>query len=309
MDWFLHNPIADMPGPHFLLLYGGVIVAVVVEAVWATRRNDRTGDLEPRPIPSKIDPHEIAFLRGGESELTRLIVFDLLRRGYLRLEDQKRGWFGVKRPQKIEQSPDAPSEDGLTVPESKVYQYFAVPRLPQELFQPGGLVSRLKFEPLEKALQADELLSPPGRYMTAKRVWISQAFVIVTLFGYKLAVALAKGRSNVVFMVLLMFFGLAALGVACIVPRLTRRGKDYLKQLQLAFADVKDRVALASEKSPASDPALLLAPALFGIMVLSGTPYDYVNTLFKVGASGGAGGCGGGCGGGGCGGGCGGCGG
>jgi uncharacterized protein (TIGR04222 family) len=86
MDWLLHIPIADMYGPSFLLLYGGVIIALVVEAVWSKRRNDPTGDLEPPPVPSKPNPHEIAFLRGGAAELTRLVVFDLMRRGYLRLQ-------------------------------------------------------------------------------------------------------------------------------------------------------------------------------------------------------------------------------
>ena len=40
------------------------------------------------PIPTKPDPYEIAFLRGGENEVTRLLAFDLINRGYLRVAEK-----------------------------------------------------------------------------------------------------------------------------------------------------------------------------------------------------------------------------
>ena len=47
------------------------------------RGRDRTANLPPLPIPADPDPCEIAYLRGGENEATRLIVFDLIQRGCL----------------------------------------------------------------------------------------------------------------------------------------------------------------------------------------------------------------------------------
>ena len=37
MDWLIHNPIGEMYGPHFLLLYGGVIAVTYTRARFVTK--------------------------------------------------------------------------------------------------------------------------------------------------------------------------------------------------------------------------------------------------------------------------------
>ncbi len=47
MDWLLHNAIADMPGPWFLLYYGSFIVITWAACFWVARRADHTLELPP----------------------------------------------------------------------------------------------------------------------------------------------------------------------------------------------------------------------------------------------------------------------
>src|SRR4051812_47950246 len=68
MNWLLNNPISEMPGPMFLALYAGLIALIFLEAFFKNRRADRSRELGPMPIPTKPDPCEIAYLRGGENE-------------------------------------------------------------------------------------------------------------------------------------------------------------------------------------------------------------------------------------------------
>jgi hypothetical protein len=49
MDWLMHNPIAEMYGPHFLVLYGTVIILTLATS-WFMLRNraeSRFSDDEP----------------------------------------------------------------------------------------------------------------------------------------------------------------------------------------------------------------------------------------------------------------------
>ena len=54
------------------------------------RAMDRTGNLDVPPVPESPDPYRIAYLRGGENEVLRLMLFDLVRRGHLEMTETKR---------------------------------------------------------------------------------------------------------------------------------------------------------------------------------------------------------------------------
>jgi hypothetical protein len=57
MDWLMHNALADMYGPHFLLLYGSVIVLTLAACWWTLRQCDPTTSLFPPAVPSAPDPY------------------------------------------------------------------------------------------------------------------------------------------------------------------------------------------------------------------------------------------------------------
>src|SRR5215468_7775683 len=73
MDWLIHNAIADMYGPTFLLVYGAIALVVIVVAFGLVRSCDKTGLRPPPPVPGIFNPYEIAYLRGGKNEVIRTV--------------------------------------------------------------------------------------------------------------------------------------------------------------------------------------------------------------------------------------------
>ena len=49
MDWLPHNLIADMYGPHFLILYGYVITVTLLGCWWGVRSRETSQGARPPP--------------------------------------------------------------------------------------------------------------------------------------------------------------------------------------------------------------------------------------------------------------------
>lgn len=299
-DWFLHNFVADMAGPEFLLFYASAIAFILGAAVWVSRHNDVTTPMPPPPVPSRPDAYEVAYLRGGDNELVRTVIFGLTQRGYLKMGDSA-----------VEQASDPPDPVLLSPIEREVFSWLAWPRTAQEIFESGGVAPNIrKFSASYQALlQNESLLAGVEMRRGAWAVSLVAALAIVALGGYKLAIAALKGHSNVMFLILM---GVAALWITVKIPaavRVTARGRAYLQTLQLAFKGLKDRVATLTPAAGAEDATLPLLVGLLGVSVLAGTSYDAYHQMFRrasANSTAACGACGGGCGGG-CGG-CGGCG-
>ena len=309
MEWLQHNFLAEMFGPSFLLFYIGVIVVTLMVCGWLIH-HDRTAGHIPPPIPPHPDPFEIAYLRGGENEVTRLAMFDLLQRGYLEMEGS-----GEKEP-RLRQSYAPPALDSLSPLEREVFCWFRHPVTAKEMFR-GDLPARVKRHcaDYELKLLTYRLLLPAGTRERAKRIGITGACVILGLGGYKFTAALANGHHNVAFLLMLGAVALILLACICRTNRLSARGRAYYERLQRAFQRLKvwkGQVA-SSETAYGPDPMLLMV-GIFGVTALAATPHAAYGDMFHRASTGSAGGCRGGCGsscgGGGCGGGgCGGCGG
>ena len=81
MSVLLHNYIADMPGPNFLFFYASVIIVVCVFYGILFSRG-LTFNTQPLPVvPAQPDVYELAYLRDGEAEVVRAVVFDTVREG------------------------------------------------------------------------------------------------------------------------------------------------------------------------------------------------------------------------------------
>lgn len=305
MDWLTNNPIANMPGPQFLLFYAGVIAVTLIACWLAVRRPDATATLPVPLVPSLPDPYELAYLRGGENEVVRLAILDLMSRGYLQATDEKE--------QRIQRAPNHPHSRHLLDIERIVFDCFPKPRRIPEVFEDPRLLSkvglrltrRLKHycSTFEQRLASEQLLMPAEAQQAASNIRRVAVGVIIGLGGYKLLVALLTGHFNVFFLILMAIFAILLLGDLCRPARLSSRGRAFVRHLQLAFEQLKDQRAQLA----IGDPSLLLLVSLFGFGALAGTPYDYYRQIFPRAASGG-GSCGGGCGSCGGGGGCGGCG-
>jgi uncharacterized protein (TIGR04222 family) len=315
MDWFMHNPIANMPGPPFLFLYCCVIAATFLWCWWRLREADPTAELPPIPLISNPDPHEIAYLRGGENELVRLTIFDLIQRGYLKVSETKK-WWGASE-QKLSRSKTHPDKRHLSPLEQKLFHYFSSPRTATDIFQADSIASGLKglCGEYEEKLKAEHALSSPETIEAVRRICLTGAAIILGMGGYKLLVALMQGRTNVIFLLIMGMVSLFGFLRMARPPRLSYLGRDYLKRLQGVFERLKPKDAAAG----VPDATMLLMVSLFGVNVLSGTSYAYLNQMFSrstptsggcgggcggggAGCGGGGGGGGGGCGGGGCGG-------
>jgi uncharacterized protein (TIGR04222 family) len=310
MNWLMDNPIANMYGPQFLFLYGCAIVVTLVGCWWKLHSADPTAELPPLPLRADPDPYEIAYMRGGENEVIRLTIFNLIQRGYLKVSETKK-WWG-RTEQRLERGSGHPDQRHLSHLEQKVFRLFSTPRTAADIFQSDSQSADLKglWADFDSKLQGEQALCPAEVGEAAGRVRMVGILIILGLGGYKLMVALAKGRHNVGFLIAMGFCSILLLLWVCRPPRLSRLGRDYLKRLQEVFERLKPTA------SHASDITLLLLVSLFGLGVLTGTAYASLGQMFSRSASG-SGGCGGGCGGGGAGcggggcggGGCGGCGG
>src|SRR6516165_1964885 len=130
MNWFLHNTVADLYGPYFLLFYAAAIVVLIAAAYRSIRAVDRSRDLEPPEIPAKLDPYEVAYLRGGENEVTRVAIASMVQRGLLKITEEKR-WLALTK--KIDRGrPPEPRE--LQPVEAAVWKWPRFPAEPRQIF-------------------------------------------------------------------------------------------------------------------------------------------------------------------------------
>ncbi len=288
LDW-----LDNMPGPQFLGLYVGVIVATAVTCFLTLRYSGSRSASVDAQIPANPDPYEVAFLRGGRSAVQSLVLVDLAYKGYIRQRTAIGGLF----VRQVEGAPDP----------------FKLPEPIREIFHAIGKGE----EPLRKLLLSrrvreafDRLIKPyetrlSDRFIVPSlkrwQVYLFGLAVVIGLGGFKLADALAEGRRNVAFLIFFGLVGMMALGLATAGVRLTAAGSRYLKRIQVGYS---------------GDRELPLAFALLGPAALVGSANAAYASMLGVnpnaarsGSSSCGSSCGGGGGGGGCGGGCGGCGG
>jgi uncharacterized protein (TIGR04222 family) len=288
------NPF-DLAGPQFLLFYlafgGSVILALAM-----LRQMRESSD------SSKVnltDPYLIAYLRGGKNEALRLGTVSLIDRGLL-----------VVKGSRLRS--DWQATDIVTNPVEKA--------LLQKFLAEDETTSIYKSSALEAACQPylDTLtrqgLLPDQDTRTARitRFIIGGAFLFFVAFT-KIMVALARGRHNFMFLVLLTLLALF-LAYKVSNPFRTVKGSHLLADLRTLFSSLKERASGLTPGGATGEIALLAA--VFGIAALPTTVFPHAKTLyprasssssFSSGSSCGTS-CGSSCGGGGCGGGCGGCG-
>jgi uncharacterized protein (TIGR04222 family) len=277
MDWLVHNPIADLSGPEFLVLYGVVIAATLLWCWWQVRASDPTTGQAPPPVPaSPPDPYALAYLRGGENEVTRVAVFSLLQRGYLQAVPVAGGLFRRRRAQQLEHAPKQPDHKALTPIERRVFEWFSWPRNPVEIFR-GTVPTDVKQQcaGYEQHARQERLLMPDQAVSGALRMGLLGAAVILGLGAYKLAIAVSRGYPNVWFLIIMAVVSLFLLRWATQVPRLSRRGEAYLRQLRQAYEPTRAQMGLAT-----GDDMLPLMIGLFGLSVLSGSPFHEYDGIF-----------------------------
>jgi uncharacterized protein (TIGR04222 family) len=303
MDFLTDNFIANMYGPTFLLFYGSIIVILLIVCSRSNIFFDKT-DQEPElKVPSEPDPYFVAFLRGGEVEVLKIVLYSLIAKGYLIVSTAK---TSVK-PKK-----NHPPVENLIPLEKDVFNYvnsttiISLANNERLLLDVAGRCNELVNSKNHK-----ELIFENTYKEKSDQIRFACSAFIVLLGGYKLLVALSKGHSNVLFLIMFCIVGIILISKFVPIPRLTKKGEKFLENLKIAFQSKHDKGGNGH-----TPYYLLLLAGIFGFSILSAQGYSYIDSNIRKysnwnssGCGSGCGSGGGSCGGGGCGGGCGGCGG
>jgi uncharacterized protein (TIGR04222 family) len=316
----MRNPLTEITGPEFLVLFAVVITAVAVFCWLLHRGRDKSLDGSPVRAPEKIDPYEVAYLRGQGHELARVLIVRLVELKYLQIMVSEKWWNTYDTRRSIEQTKDHPPLENLSAIEQAAFRWFKTSRTPEEVFGTPPSWSSLMGTSLstalisytvehERKLHASSMLTPNEVQEGAHRT-VAIGIAIVLLIGLtRLAIGISRDKP-VGFLVLMGILGILVIVWAGKPGRLSRRGRAYLNSIRTKWQWLQQS-RFGQDWSPT------LAAGVFGFGVLSGTEWSSLSDSFRrsrhssiTGNDGCGAGCGsGGCGGGGCGGGCGGCGG
>lgn len=286
----------NVSGPVFLLLY---LLLAVAANIWLRRHfhsNETTG--VPRKLEFAQDPYQIAFLRAGADEAIKVAVVSLVDRGLL---EESNGQLYTRG--------DDAGEFARRPIEKAILKCFSTARKPLH----AATDARVKAACLsyETELQRHRLLAGTEVYRQRYTAFAAVAAVMTGISVWRISYALAHGRSNVGFLIILTIICAIAL-YAAYRKRITGMGEAALERLKILFGSLKRSAADIHAGGENQDAALLAA--LFGLALLPQAQFPFVERLYPKPASSGSGSDGGsssdgggGCSGG-CGGGCGGCG-
>jgi len=272
MTW---NPFDWTAGP-FLTLYVALAAILLLLGMYA-----RTTIGQVPRLPQRLSELELAFLAGGARRLGDAVLLRLL---------SGHGATITPDGREITVTNQAPLASLM----GRLPLLSFGPRMTRSQFQTAlkPLVERVRTRLQEFGY------SPTDEQTTSFRMTVLPFIGLLLMFGIIKAFIGAERHHPVGFLVVLLFLTALAAIVLAIRPARTRAGNDALRTYQASHA--------RASRAPL-DHELLLAVALSGAVVLSGTAYApvYAASQAMRGDGSGCGGGGGGCGGGG--GGCGGC--
>lgn len=277
--WIFDNALGNMPGPAFLVLY--LLFIVVVSIVTYARRNalDTTDWDGPSPIPKSPNPYDIAVLRGGINELARTLIAVLVDRRLVEIKPNTGG--SVHEPYLLQRKDGVEPPRDLPPIEQKALAYFHHPRAPARVFELRGIGANIGGEvALIEARLCDQGLMPTARMLNrAGHIVLQGMFAITALGAYKLSAAFHHGRHNVIFLVIMGFIGTLLQIPIGKVPRITRRGLNYLERLTTAFVTLRVHRDEADPVMRTSTVAL--ATAIFGITAAGGLAGAEMTRAFR----------------------------
>ena len=309
-QWF-SDPIGSMSGPTFLIFY--TILFVVGMMALRRRVKSLNAEANARPslrMPEKLDPYKVAFLRGGDSEVLRAAMVDLVDRGLITKTEVTQGRFVKTKLTQWVSDPEKVSQGyRFSAIQEYLIEHFHSAKDAASIF---GAECMLKARGLMGGyrdwVQEEQLLNDhSGRAGVRSMAWM--LFLGLEGIGlYKLIAAIATRHFNVMF--LLGYMAIIPIVILVIVARrrLSERGKRFLSDVQSACRSVKILKSVELHRRSevnvlASDSTLpLLAMGVFGVAALQGSSLDpmyrsYQKSVANMGGCGAtSGGCGSGCG-------------
>jgi uncharacterized protein (TIGR04222 family) len=289
MDWLVSNPIANLSGPEFLLVYGLFALAVVIVSRLQISAADTSAAAGPPNVTVDRDPAEVAYLRGGGNELLRFTIFDLTRLGFLRVADAPKAG---KAPTQIVRTAQFEGTQSLSLLQREVIDFYVAPHTTVELFASGvpKVASSFGEAAYRPRLEAEGFYVAPAVRSTATLVRLYGALALALFATYRFFTAAARHHNNVIFLAIETVVALVALLLSTRVSGLSKRGRAHLERLASALKPMPVTPVAAGVG------VLPILVAATGIGALAGTEYAPMTRLFPQRAANGSDGCSSGCG-------------
>ena len=283
-----------MSGPAFLLVYAVLVMALNLWLRYDLRQREEAKPARFMEIAQ--DPYLVALLSDGAQAAVHLAVFSLVDRGLL-----EEAGGSVRRAR-------ADAEDFASRPiEKAVLSRSSGWTEVAELEKAIGVTAAC--QAYQRELQRQELLADAGIFTERFYPFLATLAVLLGVAVARALWAVAHGRHNLGFLLILALMGSITLVITW-RRRRTGLGDAALVRLKVLFANLKRRSASLVPGGESNDA--VLTAALFGFAALPAASFPYLERVFPKSKSGGDGGGGDSSSsdsGGGCGGGCGGCGG
>ena len=140
------NSLTPVTGPEFLVIFAVIISIAAIVCWWRKWSQDTSAQLAPLSPPAEIDPYEVSYFRGGDSELARVIIVRLIERKYLRITTTATGTSSKPSVSLIEQNPKPPSLSDLLPMELAAFEWFRSARTAEAVGAwPNSSVSETDF--------------------------------------------------------------------------------------------------------------------------------------------------------------------
>jgi uncharacterized protein (TIGR04222 family) len=289
--WLL-DPIVHLAGVPFLLFYSTLVTAALV-AIWVLLERTRRSDLPNLRIPDQLDPYKIAYLRGGDSEVIRTAMVELVEQGWIVQDPTQK--VSATKPIQWKTDMQGKSTESFEPLQRILLENFQVARTGDTVFQ-SSVQKKVQAitETFRKWVAEEELWTVRDKDknpMVPRAIWSS--FLLVEGLGvYKLLHAMSEHRSNVGFLAFGLLITPALFFIVTRRKRLSNRGERFLQDIQTAYKSLRSlkfaKPAMRTNPSessqdrieyPASSfPMPLLAMGIFGISALQGTTLDPLYT-------------------------------
>lgn len=254
------NPL-DLTGPEFLRFYlawglGGLLLAAWLRSSWLNRVE---AQVEARPwipgyYPQDSEAYAVAFLRGGPREAARTLLARLVA-----------GDFAVVANRQVQKMPAGGASPTLLPIERRALAALGGSQSPAEALSSIQIAVEPELREMENNLARQGLTLSAEQKKSLRNLQILALLLIAGLGVTKLAVALARGKTNVGYLLVLLALYTLAIVFFLRTPRIAPAGQAYLDWLRESHDELAQRTT-SGKTHEVSD--LVLAAGIFGPPVI-----------------------------------------
>ncbi len=255
------NPF-NFSGPQFLFFFL-IFIGVVNIALRMWQSHIEANG--PMPKLDLSDPYRVAYLRGGAAEALKVAAFALIDRGLLKVSNTNDHLTSAPNAEELVRGPI----------EKSVLALFRKPTEVTRLFENAELNPACK-QYLQELTEARLLYGSgpqPHRFSSV----LAASGAIGGVAGIKLLLAIQRGKSNIMFLLILAAVGIV-FAWASMISRRSGLGLRFLKDQRTLFARLQKQAKYIKPGGGSADAVILAA--LFGLTALPANAFPFVKKLF-----------------------------